>query len=220
MKNRFKFLCFAICVQLLVGCTPSNHDESIQQRQGELQLIQEKLRELAIDRWESNLPEYSTLDDLPKPAEEELTKQQPNYDAETVAWRESIGEQWKELQGQKNLDLMCQLWFEGWLGIGDTFSDLFAEHRAKTEAIGLKIETIEDIKMISDNRKTINYPRPGEQVRLFTCEAILVFRMARPGLTRPAKSTISFVMKVTNGEVKGSFTVQQGLSTDEVKMAS
>jgi hypothetical protein len=217
MKNRIKFLCLAICTGLTASCTSIDQNQSIEQRQGELQNIQGKLRELAVDRWESNLPKYFSADDLPKPAGEKQSEQQPNYDAKTVAWRESIGEQWKEIQGQKNMDLMCQLWFEGWLGLGDTFADMFAEHRAKTDAMGIKMETIEDIKMVADNRKTINYPKPGEQSQLFTCEATIVFRMSRPGLTRPAKSSISFVLKSVNNEIKASFSVQQGLSTDEVK---
>ena len=41
--------------------------------------------------------------------------------------------------------------------------------------------------------------------------------MARPGLTKPAKSSISFVLKLVNNEIKASFTVQAGLSTEEVK---
>ena len=217
MKKPTKFFCLALTTALLVGCNSSENIKGIELRQGELQLVQSKLREIAMEKWESNLPKYLSNDDLPKPEEENQTEQQPKYDAATVAWRESIGEQWKEIQGQKNLDFMCQLWFEGWLGLGDSFADLFAEHRAKTDAMGIKIETLEDVKMVADNRKTINYPKPGEQSRLFTCEAITVFKMARPGLTKPAKSSISFVLKLVNNEIKASFSVQAGLSTDEVK---
>jgi hypothetical protein len=217
MKKSFKILCLAVSTGLLTSCTSSDANQGSELRQGELQLIQGKLRELAMERWESNLPKYFSGDYLSKTEEENQTKQKPNYDAATVAWRESIGEQWKEIQGQKNLDLMCQLWFEGWLGLGDSFADMFAEHRAKTDAMGIKIETLEDVKMAADNRKTINYPKAGEQARLFTCEAITVFRMARPGLTKPAKSSISFVLKLVNNEIKASFTVQAGLSTEEVK---
>lgn len=217
MKKLIKIFCIAFSAGIFAGCTTGASNQNIELRQGDLLVIQGKLRDLAMEQWESNLPKYSSIDDSPKPIEQKQDAQKPKYDAVTVAWRESVGEQWKEIQGQKNLDLMCQLWFEGWLGLGDSFADLFAEQRAKTEAMGIKIETIEEIKMAADNRKTINFPKLGEQAELFTCEAITVFRMARPGLTKPAKSTISFVLKLVNNEIKSSFTVQAGLSTNEIK---
>jgi hypothetical protein len=164
--------------------------------------------------WETSLPKNSIFGETANPSYPTSEKEPTENDEANIAWRAKIAEQWKGLEGQKNLNYMCELWFEGWQGIGDSFSDFFIEHRAQTDAMGIKIETIENIKMIEDNRKTINFPKPGKQYSLFTCEATIVFRLARPGLTKPYKSTISFVYWLENNEVKSSFSVNAGISTE------
>jgi hypothetical protein len=215
MKKLFKVVFSGLVLVLTVSCTSTSDVQPSSQRQGQLIDIQLKLRETAMQQWESDLPKFAPTEELATPSPTDQSTEKVAYDEKTVAWRASIAEPWKDLQGQKNLDFMCQLWFEGWLGIGDTFADTFAEHRARTEAMGLKIETIEAIRMAEDNRKTVNYPSVGKQTKLFICEAITIFRLARPGLTQPARSTISFVMTLVNNEVKANFSVTQGISTSQ-----
>jgi hypothetical protein len=217
MKKQLNYLFFLVSITLLSSCSASDEIKFSDQRQGPLEIIQSKLRSQALDNWEKNLPTYVSKNDLPAPSQSNEPSEPAKNDPVTVAWREKIGESWKDLQGQKNLDFMCQLWFEGWLGLSESFADMFKEHRAKTEAMGIKIETIENIKMIADNRKTINYPQPGKQYSIFTCEATTVFRMARPGLTKPAQSTISFTYYLENNQVKSRFSVGTGLSTEATK---
>lgn len=217
MKKLFKILFVGLALVMITSCTSALEAQPSSQRQGQLSDIQLKLREAALQQWESDLPKFAPTETLATPLPTDQTTDQATekvaYDEKTVAWRASLNESWKDLQGQKNLDFMCQLWFEGWLGIGDTFADAFAEQRASTEAMGLKIETIEGIRMAADNRKTVNYPLEGKQTKLFTCEAITIFRLARPGLTQPARSTISFVMTLVNDQVKANFSVTQGIGT-------
>lgn len=217
MKKPSKFFCLTITTALLVSCNSSENLQGIELRQGELQLIQNKLRENAMKNWEANLPKYLANEVLPEPMQTKEAREQVKNDPATIAWRAKLSEQWQEIQGQRNLDLMCQLWFEGWLGLGDTFADLFKEHRARTAAMGISIETIENIVMLEDNRKTINYPAEGTTSKLFVCEALTVWKLARPGLTMPYKSFISFDIKLVNNQEKASFSVSPGISTLEVQ---
>jgi hypothetical protein len=216
MKKSIKLSVTFFVSIFLTSCSSGDEMLSLDKRQGQSELIQSKLREYAMQSWESNLPLYNSNDNLPLESPPTDQIEAANNDPSTVAWREKIGEDWKNLQGEKDLNFMCQLWFEGWLGIGDTFADLFKEHRARTEAMGIKIETIENIRMAEDNRKIINFPKPGIQYIIFTCEATTIFRMARSGLTKPARSTVSFTYRLENNEVKSRFSVGVGLSTDAI----
>jgi hypothetical protein len=216
MKKSIKLSVAFFMSIFLTSCSSGDEILTLDKRQGQLELVQSKLRDYAMESWEANLPLYNSNNNLPLEAQGTEPSEPANDDPSTVAWREKIGESWNEIQGRKNLDYMCQLWFEGWLGLGDSFADMFKEHRAKTEAMGIKIETIENIRMAEDNRKIINFPKPGKQYSLFTCEATTVFRMARPGLTKPARSTISFTYYLENNEVKSRFSVGAGLSTEAI----
>jgi hypothetical protein len=216
MKKSIKLSVTLFVSIFLTSCSSGDEMLSLDKRQGQSELIQSKLREYAMQGWESNLPLYNSNDNLPLASPSTDPVEAANNDPATVAWREKIVEDWSDLQGEKNLNIMCQLWFEGWLGIGDTFADLFKEHRARTEAMGIKIETIENIRMAEDNRKIINFPKPGKQYSIFTCEATTIFRMARSGLTKPALSTVSFTYRLENNQVKSRFSVGVGLSTEAI----
>ena len=214
MKKFPKLFFLILSIGLLNGCAANQENQLGALRQGQIEQIQSVLRENAMINWETSLPKNSIFGETAKPSYPTSENEPTENDEANIAWRAKIAEQWKGLEGQKNLDYMCALWFEGWQGIGDSFSDLFKEQRAQTDAMGLKIETVENIKMIEDNRKTINFPKPGKRYSLFTCEATIVFRLARPGLTKPQKSTISFVYWLDNDEVKSTFSVNAGISTD------
>jgi hypothetical protein len=214
MKKFPKLFFLILSIGLLSGCAANQENQLGALRQGPIEQVQAVLRENAMINWESSLPKDSVFGETAKPAYPTSEREPVENDEANTAWRAKIAEQWKGLEGQKNLDFMCEYWFQGWQGIDDSFSDFFKEHRAQTDAMGIKIETIENIKMIEDNRKTINFPKPGKQYSLFTCEATIVFRLARPGLSKPQKSTISFVYWLENNEVKSSFSVNAGISTE------
>ena len=213
MKKSFRFIPFFLSILLITSCVSDQKDGQLAQRQGQLEQLQFALRESAVSEWEANLPKSSPSGELLDPSAAPVTEKVVSSDAKSVEFRKSVAMDWEELQSQKHLDFMCELWFGGWLGIGDTFAKELAEARAITEAMGIKIETIENIRMAEDNRKTINYPLPGKKYNLFVCEATTIFQLARPGLTLPSRSTIAFIYYLNNGDVKATFSANPGIKT-------
>jgi|LauGreSuBDMM15SN_2_FD.fasta_scaffold75129_2 hypothetical protein len=216
MKKSFKSILLFLSILLITSCTPDQKDGQLAHRQGQLEQLQYTLRENAVDGWEANLPKSSSSGELLDPSAAPVTETVVSGDAKSVEFRKKVAKDWEELQSQKHLDFMCELWFQGWLGIGDTFAKELAETRAITEAMGIKIETIENIRMAEDNRKTINYPLPGKKYNLFVCEATTIFQLARPGRTLPSRSTIAFIYYLNNGEVKATWTANPGIKTEAI----
>ena len=214
MKKSFRFIPFFLSILLVTSCTSDQKDGQLAQRQGQLEQLQFALRENAVSEWEANLPKTLGFGESLDPSAAPVTEKVVSSDTKSVEFRKKIAKDWKALQGQKNLDFMCQLWFGGWLGIDDTFAKDLAETRAITEAMGIKIETIDNIRMAEDNRKTINYPLPGKKYNLFVCEATTIFKLARPGLTLPSRSTIAFIYYLNNGDIKATWSANPGITTE------
>jgi hypothetical protein len=215
MIELYKFI-FVISLALLTtSCASENKYEASYQRLGDLALLQSILRETAMNRWEQNLPKYSPLVDDPQNLSTYEDIGQVSNDAKSIAFRNQLIEDWGELGSTEDLSVykLCEFWFQGWFGISDVFSKEFSDARAQVESAGLKIETLENITMTQDNRKTINYPAPGERRNLFVCQATTVFRLSRPGFTLPSQSKIAFYYYLENGILKSNFQAQVGANT-------
>lgn len=214
-----KFIFVILFTIIVTSCASETRNDAYYQRAVDLAFLQSILRETAINRWEQNLPKYSS----PIGDQQELSTYedagQVSNDAKSIAFRNQLIEDWGELGSTEDLsgDRLCEFWFQGWFGISDTFSKEFSEARAQVESAGLKIETLEDISMTQDNRRTINYPAPGERRNLFVCEATTVFRLSRPGFTLPSQSKIAFYYYLDNGVLKSNFQAQAGANTNSTK---
>ena len=216
MKKPFKSVLFSLSIVLLTSCTTDRENEQLAQRQGQLEQIQFALRENAVSEWEANLPKSAPSREFFDRSAAPITEKVVRSDTQSVEFRKKLAKDWGELQSQRELDVMCKLFFESWLGFGDTYAKEMAEMRAVTAALGIKIETIENIRIAEDNRKTINYPMAGKKYNLFVCEATTIFRLARPGLTLPSRSTIAVVYYLNNGEIKVTFSADPGVRTDAI----
>jgi hypothetical protein len=216
MKKTFKYTLFFLSIFLVTSCTSDQKNGQLAQRQGQLEQLQSALRENAVREWEANLPKSAPYGEFLDPSAAPVTEKVVSGDAKSVEFRKKVAKDWEDFQSQKYLDLMCELWFDGWLGIGrpSTFAKQLAETRAFTEAMGIKIETIENIRMAEDNRKTINYPLPGKKYNLFVCEATTIFQLARPGRTLPSRSTIAWIYYLNNGELMGGWSANPGIKTE------
>lgn len=209
-------LIFPILLSLLTtSCTSENKYEASYQRLGDLALLQLILRDTAINRWEQNLPKYSPMTSDSQNSQSYEAIDRVSNDAKSIAFRNKLINDWGELGSTEDLsvDRLCEFWFQGWFGFSEAFSQEFADARARLVSAGLKIETLENITMTQDNRKTINYPAPGERRNLFVCEATTVFRLSRPGFTLPSQSKIAFYYYLENGVLKNSFQAQVGANT-------
>lgn len=207
-----KFIFVMLLALLTTSCASQSKYEASHERHGDLSLLQSILRETAMNRWEQNLPNNSLKVDDPQDSSTYEEINQVSNDAKSIEFRNQLIEDWGMLGSTEDLSLdrLCESWFQGWFGFSDAFSEYFSDARAQVESAGLKIETLENITMTQDNRKTINFPAPGERRNLFVCEATTVFRLSRPGFTLPSQSKIAFYYYVENGVLKSNFQAQAG----------
>lgn len=215
MIKLYKFIFIILLSLISTSCASENKYESLQKRLGDLEFLQSILRETAMIRWEQNLPKYSSVEDDPQGLSNFEDSGPVSNDAKSIALRNQLIEDWGELGSTEDLSLdrLCEFWFQGLFGISDAFSKEFSEARAQVENSGLKLETLENITMTQDNRRTINYPAPGERRNLFVCEATTVFRLSRPGFTPPNQSKIAYYYYLKNGLLKSNFQAQVGVNT-------
>lgn len=215
MIKLYKFIFIILLSLISTSCASENKYESMQRNLGDLEFLQTILRETAMMRWEQNLPKYSPVVDDRQGLSNFEDSGPVSNDAKSIALRNQLIEAWGELGSTEDLSLdrLCEIWFQGLFGISDAFSKEFSEARAQVESSGLKLETLENITMTQDNRRTINYPAPGERRYLFVCESTTVFRLSRPGFTLPSQSKIAYYYYLENGLLKSNFQVQVGANT-------
>ena len=65
MKKSIKLSVTFFVSIFLTSCSSGDDMLSLDKRQGQSELIQSKLREYAMQSWESNLPLYNSNDNLP-----------------------------------------------------------------------------------------------------------------------------------------------------------
>jgi hypothetical protein len=206
MKGKLTLL----IIPALIGLSACSEDQPINSGSrigNDLPNVQNFLRENAISIWDptSNLRDVDVIIKAPAAVKNERGPLSPD---EFNTWKTNLLEPWEGIKTKDNLNFICQLWFEGWIDSDETFSKYFIENRNQLRALGLSVESIDEIGIIEDNRNAIFYPQQNDPFILFKCGATVVYKLDRGVFAPPAKSTISFVYYLDNGKVASNFQVK------------
>lgn len=188
---------------LLSGCASEGDLEALNSGRTNVVKVQEKFRESILDSYVDNAKEELVIAEAISPTD--TNYQEAEVTPELKAWRNELSDDWKELKFNQ-LDLMCELFFQGLVDDESRFADIFKSSRDQLASQGTEVYSITNIRMREDNRKTIQFPTEQSSSSLFVCSSRIVLKLSIGDYTQPLDSTLAWNYYLAGGERKFTFT--------------
>ena len=190
-------------VLLLSGCASEGDLEALNSSRTNVVKVQEKFRESILDSYVDNAKQELVIAEAISPTD--TNYQEAEVTPELKAWRDELSDDWKELKFNQ-LDLMCELFFQGLVDDESRFADIFKSSRDQLASQGTEVYSITNIRMREDNRKTIQFPTEKSSSSLFVCSSRIVLKLSIGDYTQPLDSTLAWNYYLSGGERKFTFT--------------
>ena len=188
---------------LLSGCASEGDLEALNSGRTNVVKVQEKFRESILDSYVDNAKQELVIAEAISPTD--TNYQEAEVTPELKAWRDELSDDWKELKFNQ-LDLMCELFFQGFVDDESRFADIFKSSRDQLASQGTEVYSITNIRMREDNRKTIQFPTEKSSSSLFVCSSRIVLKLSIGDYTQPLDSTLAWNYYLSGGERKFTFT--------------
>jgi hypothetical protein len=188
---------------LLSGCASEGDLEALNSGRTNVVKVQEKFRESILDSYVDNAKQELVIAEAISPTD--TNYQEAEVTPELKAWRDELSDDWKELKFNQ-LDLMCELFFQGLVDDESRFADIFKSSRDQLASQGTEVYSITNIRMREDNRKTIQFPTEKSSSSLFVCSSRIVLKLSIGDYTQPLDSTLAWNYYLSGGERKFTFT--------------
>jgi hypothetical protein len=200
----FKYTAAILSSALLLSACASEGDlEALNAGRTDVVQIQEKFRESILEGYVDNATQEVVIAESISPTDSNYEKAEVT--PELKAWRNELSDDWKDLK-ENQLDLMCELFFQGLIDDASQFADIFKDSRNQLASQGTKIYSINNIRMREDNRKTIQFPTAQSSSSLFVCSSRIVLKLTNGDYTQPIDSTLAWNYYLAGGERKFTFT--------------
>jgi hypothetical protein len=190
-------------VLLLSGCASEGDLEALNSSRTNVVKVQEKFRESILDSYVDNAKQELVIAEAISPTD--TNYQEAEVTPELKAWRDELSDDWKELKFNQ-LDLMCELFFQGLVDDESRFADIFKSSRDQLASQGTEVYSITNIRMREDNRKTIQFPTEKSSSSLFVCSSRIVLKLSIGDYTQQLDSTLAWNYYLSGGERKFTFT--------------
>lgn len=188
---------------LLSGCASEGDLEALNSGRTNVVQVQEKFRKSILDSYVDNAKEELVIAEAISPTD--TNYQEAEVTPELKAWRDELSDDWKELKFSQ-LDLMCELFFQGLVDDESRFADILKSARDQLASQGTEVYSITNIRMREDNRKTIQFPTEKSSSSLFVCSSRIVLKLSNGNYTQPLDSTLAWNYYLSGGERKFTFT--------------
>jgi hypothetical protein len=188
---------------LLSGCASEGDLEALNSGRTNVVKVQEKFRESILDSYVDNAKQELVIAEAISPTD--TNYQEAEVTPELKAWRDELSDDWKELKFNQ-LDLMCELFFQGLVDDESRFADILKSARDQLASQGTEVYSITNIRMREDNRKTIQFPTEKSSSSLFVCSSRIVLKLSIGDYTQPLDSTLAWNYYLSGGERKFTFT--------------
>ena len=200
----FKYTAAILSSALLLSACASEADlEALNAGRTDVVQIQEKFRESILEGYVDNATQEVVIAESISPTDSNYQKAEVT--PELKAWRNELSDDWKDLKDNQ-LDLMCELFFQGLIDDASQFADIFKDSRNQLASQGTKIYSINNIRMREDNRQTIQFPTAQSSSSLFVCSSRIVLKLTNGDYTQPIDSTLAWNYYLAGGERKFTFT--------------
>ena len=188
---------------LLSGCASEGDLEALNAGRTNVVQIQEKFRESILEGYVDNTTQEVVIAESVSPTD--TNYQKAEVTPELKAWRNELRDDWKDLKDNQ-LDLVCELFFQGLVDDASQFADIFKDARDQLASQGTEIYSIKSIRMREDNRETIQFPTAQSSSSLFVCSSRIVLKLTNGDYTQPIDSTLAWNYYLAGGERKFTFT--------------
>ncbi len=150
-----RFIPFLLGVVFLSGCSTESDLEALNSGRTDVKALQERVRDSILSTYVDNTKDELIIAEAVNPNNANF--QEAEVTPELKAWRAELQEDWKEIQSNQ-LDLICELFYEGLVDEAARFADVFQSTRSQLANQGTQVYSISSIRMREDNRKTIQFP--------------------------------------------------------------
>jgi len=200
----FKYTATILSSALLLSACASEGDlEALNAGRTNVVQIQEKFRESILEGYVDNTTQEVVIAESVSPTDTDYQKAEVT--PELKAWRNELRDDWKDLKDNQ-LDLVCELFFQGLVDDASQFADIFKDARDQLASQGTEIYSIKSIRMREDNRETIQFPTAQSSSSLFVCSSRIVLKLTNGDYTQPIDSTLAWNYYLAGGERKFTFT--------------
>ncbi len=198
-----RFIPFLLGVVFLSGCSTEGDLEALNSGRTDVKALQERFRESILSTYVDDTKDELIIAEAVSPNNANF--QEAEVTPELKAWRADLQEDWKEIKNNQ-LDVMCELFYEGLVDEAARFADVFEYARNQLASQGTQVYSIRNIRMREDNRETIQFPTEQVSSSLFVCSARIVLKLTNGTYSQPLDSTLAWNYYLAGKERKFTFT--------------
>lgn len=200
MRN---YLILPVLALVLSSCGASNQDAVFNSGRTDVERIQESFRGQVLAAFDRDEEDELVIADPQNPGAAQGGGDAES--AETKAWRASVVEPWNGLAANKG-DAACELFFSGLIDPDSGLGDAFKASRERLISEGKNIHSLTDVRIVADNRRTIQIPTKELSSSLFVCEATVVLKLATQNLSQPQTLRFAWNYYLAGQEIKWTFS--------------
>ena len=192
---------------LISGCSSEAASNPLNSGRVNLDLLQQNFRNEILSQY-VQLAQEELIIATPVNQEGNTTGAEP-VSKQLAAWRIEISKSWDEIPIDK-FYIVCGILYEGILDRDTQFGKYFSQVQNQFERDGVKIESMTDVSLVQDNRKTIQFPTKDFSSSLFICSSKISLRLANGDITAPQSSTLAWNYYLDGSQIKYtlSFTLK------------
>ncbi len=198
-----RFIPFLLGVVFLSGCSTESDLEALNSGRTDVKALQERFRDSILSTYVDDTKDELIIAEAVSPNNANF--QEAEVTPELKAWRAELQEDWKEIKNNQ-LDVMCELFYEGLVDEAARFADVFEYARNQLASQGTQVYSIRNIRMREDNRETIQFPTEQVSSSLFVCSARIVLKLTNGTYSQPLDSTLAWNYYLAGKERKFTFT--------------
>ncbi len=198
-----RFIPFLLGVVFLSGCSTEGDLEALNSGRTDVKALQERFRDSILSTYVDDTKDELIIAEAVSPNNANF--QEAEVTPELKAWRAELQEDWKEIKNNQ-LDVMCELFYEGLVDEAARFADVFEYARNQLASQGTQVYSIRNIRMREDNRETIQFPTEQVSSSLFVCSARIVLKLTNGTYSQPLDSTLAWNYYLAGKERKFTFT--------------
>ncbi len=202
-----RFYCLFLLVAVITSCSPENGTIPLNSGRTDVDILQQNFRREILSQYDQPVKEEIVIAAPVRQKVSEITS--GSVSDELAAWRDEISKPWNQIPLEK-FYMVCEILYEGIVDRESQLANYFVEVQNKFDRDGIKVNSMTDIELLQDNRKTIQFPTKDFSSSLITCSSRITLKMANGDITSPQISELAWNYYFDGSQIKNtiSFTIR------------
>ncbi len=197
MRKRQVMVC--LVTFLLTSCSSSMTAEPLNSGRVSVDSIQKNFRIDILSKYEK-VEEVELI--IPTSEKPQNSNSQPQEESQELQiWRDSITDPWKDIPEGKFF-MVCEILYKGIVDNESQFAKYFLQVRNQFERDGVSVNSMVDVQLEQDNRKTIQFPTRDFSSPLFSCSSKITLKLSNGDITSPLLSTLTWNYYLDGAAIK------------------